>query len=209
MGPAGAQGNVGDTGAQGPSMAGPAGPAGPPGPVGAQGYTGETGPQGATLVGPTGRNGRVGDAGAQGPSGQTGDRGFAVAGVAGNAGPSGYQGVQGEPGQIGAQGVVGVVADWTAYREFHFDRGTADLRSSEMGRISEIAAYLARNRSLELGIDGVADGRNPNLNDRRVASVREALMQAGVPGYQIRVGTFANPDVRRYGQVEVLLKTRA
>lgn len=77
-----------------------------------------------------------------------------------------------------------------------------------MGRISEIAAYLARNPSLELGIDGAADGRDPNLSERRVASVRDALMQAGVPGYQIRVGQFANPDVRRNGQVEVLLKTR-
>src|SRR6185437_266697 len=66
-----------------------------------------------------------------------------------------------------------------------------------------------RNPSLELGIDGAADGRDPNLSDRRVASVRDALMQAGVPAAQIRIGQFANPDVRRFGQVEVLLKTRA
>src|SRR6185437_3451314 len=150
MGPAGAQGNVGDTGAQGLSAAGPAGPAGPPGPIGSQGYTGETGPQGATLVGPTGRTGLVGAAGTQGMSGQTGEQGVAVAGVAGYAGPSGLQGATGGPGPIGAQGAVGIVAYWTAYRDFHFDRRTSDLGSSEMGRISEIAGYLARNPSLEL-----------------------------------------------------------
>jgi len=142
-------------------------------------------------------------------SGQTGEQGVAVAGVAGYAGPSGLQGATGGPGPIGAQGAVGIVAYWTAYRDFHFDRGTSDLGSSKMGRISEIAGYLARNPSLELGIDGAADGRDPNLSDRRVASVRDALMQAGVPAAQIRIGQFANPDVRRFGQVEVLLKTRA
>jgi hypothetical protein len=164
---------------------------GPAGPAGVQGPTGATGASGDVVIGARG------DTGPMGP-----------AGVADFAGSSGLQGAAGGRGPTGAQGGVGIVANWTAYREFHCARGTADLRSSEIGSISEIAAYLARNPSLELGIDGAADGRDSNLSDRRVTSVRDELMQAGVPEYQIRVGQFANRDVRRYGQVEVLLKTR-
>jgi hypothetical protein len=34
-------------------------------------------------------------------------------------------------------------------------------------------------------------------------------MQAGVPGYKIQMGAFADPDRRREGQIQVLIKTRA
>jgi OmpA family protein len=149
----------------------------------------------------------------QGGTGYTGDRGQFVPGVAGNAGPTGFQGERGGAGPIGAQGDVGIVERWTAYREFAFNRGGSNLSAAEMDRISDMAAYLARNPSLEVGIDGSMDRRfnqsDRDLSDRRANSVRDALMQAGVPGYKIQMGAFADPDRRREGQIQVLIKTRA
>jgi outer membrane protein OmpA-like peptidoglycan-associated protein len=109
--------------------------------------------------------------------------------------------------------MVGVVANWTDYREFNFDRAVSDLRPSEMARASEIAGYLAQNPSLEIGIDSYGDGPGSDqgyrdLSSRRAGSVRDALMQAGVPAYKIRMIALNDPR-RRGGQVEVLIKTRA
>ncbi len=214
MGPAGREGDVGYTGAQGSSYAGPAGPMGPRGPAGEQGATGDTGMQGATLVGPKGRTGRTGSAGEQGVGGETGSQGMITAGIAGEAGPSGYQGERGYTGATGDQGAVGIVYKWTAYREFNFDRDHANIPASEMDGISEIAAYLAENPSLEVGIDGSLDTsdssqRQRDLSDRRANSVNDALLQAGVPASQIRMGAFADPDRRHQGQIQVLIKTRS
>jgi len=98
-----------------------------------------------------------------------------------------------------------MIVGWTAYREFYFDPMGSGIRPSEIGRASEIAAYLVQNPSLEVAIDGSGD----DLSSRRTASIRNALMQAGVPAYKIRMGAFEAPDQRHDGQVEVLIKTRA
>jgi outer membrane protein OmpA-like peptidoglycan-associated protein len=148
----------------------------------------------------------------QGGSGQTGDRG--LTGIAGDAGPSGLQGEQGETGPAGAQGAVGTVKLWTAYQEFNFNRTSADISALDMNTVSDIAAYLARNPSLEVGIDGSMDTRRSNQQDRdlsnhRADSVREALIQAGVPADKIQMGAFADPTRRHEGQILVLIKTRA
>jgi outer membrane protein OmpA-like peptidoglycan-associated protein len=150
----------------------------------------------------------------QGGSGQTGGQGAFTAGVAGNAGPSGFQGERGGAGPIGEQGAVGIVERWTAYREVNFDRTGSNISVSEMDKVSDIAAYLARNPSLEVGIDGSMAARASNQRDRdlsnlRADSVRDALMQAGVPGYKIQMGAFADPDRRHLDQIQVLIKTRA
>jgi outer membrane protein OmpA-like peptidoglycan-associated protein len=149
----------------------------------------------------------------QGANGQAGDRGVVVAGLPGVAGPSGLQGVRGQEGLTGEQGVAGVVGRWTTYRDFDFDRTDVSLRPSEMDRITEIAAYLVQNPSLEVGIDGSLNERlsrnSRDLSNRRADSVRDALMQAGVPAYKIQMGRFADPDRRHEGQIEVLIKTRA
>jgi outer membrane protein OmpA-like peptidoglycan-associated protein len=149
----------------------------------------------------------------QGGSGQTGDQGAFVPGIAGNAGPSGFQGERGGAGPTGAQGDVGIVERWTTYREFNFDRTGANIPASEMDRVSEIAAYLVQNPSLDVGIDGSMDARTFNqgdrdLSNRRADSVRDALMQAGVPASKIQMGPFADPDRRHEGQIQVLIKTR-
>jgi hypothetical protein len=212
MGPAGMQGAPGETGAQGSSMVGPAGPNGPAGPAGAQRLAGQTGANGATLVGPTGPEGRSGALGEQGVSGETGAQGYAMAGSAGAAGPSGGVGVQGLTGPAGAQGQVGMVNQWTPYREITFDRDAAAIEPSGVSTISEIAAYMAQNPSLELGIDRSTNSAsstptNQDLNTRRVGAVRDALVQAGVPAYKIQTGSFSDPQLRRNRRVDVLLKT--
>jgi outer membrane protein OmpA-like peptidoglycan-associated protein len=186
---------------------------GPQGAQGQQGYSGETGAQGATLVGPTGRTGDTGSAGMQGESGYSGQQGVTMAGNTGDAGPSGFQGAQGRTGWMGEQGHVGIVADWTPYREFHFERGNAGLTDSDMHKASEIAAYLSQNPSLGVGIDGYMDNdrfdrHDRDLSNQRANAVRDALVQAGVPAEKIQIGAFVDPDRRHDGQIAVLIKTR-
>jgi len=198
-------GLVGPAGFTGPS--GPAGPTGPAGPVGAQGLAGQTGAQGSTLVGPTGPAGSAGGAGTQGISGQAGARGSVMAGGIGGAGHSGAQGAQGVVGPTGPQGPVGIVNSWTSYRVITFDNGRADLSAFDKNTVSEIAAYMAKNPSLQVGLDGYKDPSYQNLSDRRVGTVRDALIVAGVPSYKVQVGAFGDPQFSRDRRVEVLLST--
>jgi outer membrane protein OmpA-like peptidoglycan-associated protein len=175
---------------------------------------GNAGLQGAALVGPTGEPGNTGSVGAQGGIGQTGVRGQQVAGLAGETGSTGVQGVRGETGSTGPTGVVGIVDRWSAYQQFNFSGRETRVPLAEMDTVNEIAAYLIRNPSLEIGIDGSMDSATSDRSDRRLSnnraeSVRDALQQAGVPKDKIQMGAFANPDVRHQGQIQVLIKTRA
>ncbi|MES1200008.1 MAG: OmpA family protein [Pseudomonadota bacterium] len=113
---------------------------------------------------------------------------------------------------VGAQGATGVIEGWTAYQDFNFDRTRTDLTPSQMDRVSDIAAYLTQNPSLDVGIDGSLDGRgfsqsDRRLSDNRAASLRGALIQAGVPASRIKMGAFADPARRQQGQIQLLIKT--
>jgi len=135
-----------------------------------------------------------------------------MAGVAGSAGPAGVAGPQGPAGGIGAQGPTGIVNRWTSLRDFWFGFGQSDLQASETSKVSEIAAYMSQNPSLRIGIDGSmdprgSDPRNQDLSDRRVGTVRDALIQAGVPAYRIQTGPFGDQTLRRDRRVEVLIST--
>lgn len=135
-----------------------------------------------------------------------------MAGSVGVTGPSGPAGAQGPSGWGGAQGSAGIVDRWTSYRYFTFDHEQADIHASDMRQVSDIASYLAQNPSLRLGIDGSTDPRVTdwnvrNLAERRVDAVRNALILAGVPAYQIETGAFGDPQLRRDRQVETLLIT--
>jgi outer membrane protein OmpA-like peptidoglycan-associated protein len=135
-----------------------------------------------------------------------------MAGAAGPAGHSGPAGAQGPVGATGAQGVVGVVEGWTSYREFVFGYDKSAMQASDATKINEIAAYLKRNPSLQVGVDGSmdprgTDPRNQELSDRRVSAVRNALIQAGVPAQRIQTGAFGDEDLRRDRRVEVLIST--
>lgn len=212
-GPSGLTGDTGPTGqagATGAGYAGETGTTGPQGPAGARGSTGEAGIQGEATVGPAGPVGSRGATGSTGVRGETGATGSSMAGSAGAIGPSGPAGLQGPTGFSGPQGPAGIVERWTSYRLFTFESGGADIQPFDMGQISEIADYLAENPSLRLGIDGSTDPQVTNQNERelaqrRVQSVREALIRADVPADQIMVGAFGNSELRSDQQVELLL----
>ena len=165
------------------------------------------------LVGPTDYAGAADPRGAQSPTGPAGEPGYASERRTGELGPARLKGwsYAGTTGLV-ADGPAGTVALWTTWCDFGFDRSEAGLPASEMEIISSIAAYLMQNPSLEVGIDGSmnsgASRSARDLSDRRAVSVRDALLQAGVPAYKIRVGAFSNPDRRQEDEIQVLMKTR-
>jgi outer membrane protein OmpA-like peptidoglycan-associated protein len=181
------------------------GPAGPPGLTGAQGSPGMTGVQGSQ-----------GMTGAQGSAGMTGVQGSA--GMTGVQGPAGITGAQGAPASSPAP-MPG--SRWSSLKEFMFDYDRSDIRYSESRKPAEVAAYMSQNPSVRLGVAGYTDMQgtsqyNLPLNQRRVATVRDALIQAGVPADRIETGTFGtdrfqcNPAAeqcsQREGRVEVLVR---
>ena len=189
-----------------------AGCAGPAGAPGAQGAPGMTGAQGST--GMTGVQGSPGITGAQGSTGMTGVQGSP--GMTGVQGPAGLTGAQGATASSTAPAVR-----WTTLKDFMFDYDRSDIRYSESRKPAEIATYMTQNPTLRLGIDGYTDSRgssqyNLPLSQRRVTTVRDALIQAGVPADRIETGTFGtdrlmcNPSNEqcsaRDGRVEVLVR---
>ena len=209
----GSQGPIGLAGDRGVSMAGYAGPTGPAGPPGDRGSMGESGVKGPALVGPAGRAGRAGPSGERGEVGPSGVLGRTTPGVAGAVGPVGPRGDQGVTGPTGPQGPVGVLAYWVSYRDFLFESSQTVIRDVDWTQVSDIAAYMEANPSLQLGIDGSTNPRATQRSDRdlcdnRVKAVRDALILAGVPPTRIRDGLFGDVRLRRSGRVEVLIKSR-
>jgi outer membrane protein OmpA-like peptidoglycan-associated protein len=158
-----------------------------------QGPRGPAGPQGAT--GMTGRSGSQGVTGSQGPTGSQG-----ITGSTGSQGMTGSQGRTGSQGQAGVpdpQASPGPGPGWVSLREISFDFDSANIRSSQMGKIADIAAYLNDNPGARLGIDGTTDLRrgtnkyNVALSQQREANVRDALIRAGVPADRMEIGSFA------------------
>ncbi len=161
--------------------------------------------------------GPFGIAGAQGPAGRDG-----AAGPAGAQGPMGQMGAQGPAGAAGARGPAGAMQQWASFKDFQFDTDKSDIRSNDMNKVSEIAAYMRRNPSATVGIDGHADPRgtdqyNQALSQRRVDAVRDALAKAGVQNDRIKTGAFGEqkPECsestaacwQRDRRVEVLIGT--
>jgi outer membrane protein OmpA-like peptidoglycan-associated protein len=104
------------------------------------------------------------------------------------------------------------VSNWSNYREVQFDYNRSDLQASEQRKVTEIARYLNANPSLIVGLDGSmdprgTDPRNQELNDRRVGTIRNSLIQAGVADSRIHIGAFGNGQMARDRQVAVLLRT--
>jgi len=78
-------------------------------------------------------------------------------------------------------------------REVWFEYDQAYIQSSEMKKVSEVATYLERNPSVRVGIDtfndpNATDAFSRDLLQRRVAAVRDALINAGLPAYKIQTG---------------------
>src|SRR5437773_4885070 len=141
---------------------------------------------------------------------------FAAGSVAGEALSQSAAGAfTGEAGMRGAQGPLGRSQDqaadgerWSSYRDFWFDYNSSRIDATDAGKVSDIAGYLKQNPSFRLAIDGAMPAGNVDLSDRRVDSVREALLAAGVPAYKIYTGTFGDPLLRRERRVEVLFSPR-
>jgi outer membrane protein OmpA-like peptidoglycan-associated protein len=74
-----------------------------------------------------------------------------------------------------------------------------DIRDSDRTKAGEIADYMNANPSYHIGIDGA--------NERRVRTVRDALIGAGVPASRITTGAFGDPELRRDGRVSVLVRS--
>jgi hypothetical protein len=155
---------------------------------------------GTATVGPTGPAGPSGVTGARGETGYTGAQGSTeLAGVSGPMGTTGAVGPGGASGPTGEQGPLAGGAGWSVFRIYSFDTYSNDITRIDVGKAQEVAAYLDQNPSYRIGIDGMSDRQN--------SSVRDALMDAGVPDYKIRTGSFGDPQLRRDGRVAVLVSS--
>ena len=135
-----------------------------------------------------------------------------MAGAPGVVGAPGIAGAPGAAGQSGAQGAVGVVGDWTAYREVIFMYDRSDILASQKSKIQEVAEYLSKNSSLQVGIDSSLDPngidpRSQALSDRRGDAVRSALIEAGVSAARIQTGVQGDAKLVRDRRIGLLVST--
>jgi peptidoglycan-associated lipoprotein len=80
------------------------------------------------------------------------------------------------------------------FKPIYFDFDSQAVRSSETGKIQEIAAFM-KNGGGEIIIAGFTDERgtaeyNRGLGDRRAGAVRESLIAAGAEGNRIQTVSF-------------------
>ena len=189
--------------------------------VGCTGPAGMAGPQGSTgATGMTGSQGGVGVTGAQGQTGMTGAQG--QTGMTGAQGQAGVTGAQGQPGMAGPVSPAPARTRWTSLRDIMFDYNRAEIRSTELSKIADIAVYTNQNPSARLGIDGSTDllrgtnQYNAAMSQQRVGNVRDALIRAGVSADRIETGSFGaerakcndatEPCGQRDGRVEVMVR---
>ena len=116
-------------------------------------------------------------------------------GATGPMGPAGPIGTQGPAGPVGPQAQASTAKQWSSFRNFLFDFDKSAIRSNETSHVSDVAAYMKQNPSARVGIDGYADPRgtdpyNQGLSERRVDTIRDALVKAGVAGDRIETGAF-------------------
>jgi outer membrane protein OmpA-like peptidoglycan-associated protein len=155
----------------------------------------------------------MGATGAQGAAGATGAQGNTqlsqgAAGPTGRTGATGPQGAVGQTGARGPGGPGGAAGGWTPFKDFWFDQRSSDLQSGDSSKVNDIANYLNQNPGQQVGIDGSTDTNNVDLNNRRISTVRNALLRAGVPSYKIQIGNFSNSPQQHDRKVEVLVSSR-
>jgi outer membrane protein OmpA-like peptidoglycan-associated protein len=107
-----------------------------------------------------------------------------------------------------------VTENWSTLQSFWFDADTATMHTADTSKVTEIAAYMKSNPSLQIGIDSTLQADNPDHQrfDRDLASnrgeaVKKALVEAGVPASRISSGAYGDNRLRRDGRVEVLVRT--
>ena len=145
---------------------------------------------------------------------------FGMAGATGPMGPAGPAGAQGPAGPMGPQAAA--AKQWSSFRDFLFDFDKSAIRSNETSHVSDIASYMKQNPTARVGIDGHTDPRgtdafNQDLSERRVSTIRDALVSAGVSAGKIHTGAFGESQPKcnesteacwqRDRRVEVLIGT--
>lgn len=106
----------------------------------------------------------------------------------------------------GAQGSVSVIDRWTFFREYIFDDNRSDFHPSDLEKSAEIARFIKANPTLKIGIDGFINQRTIEINERRIATVRDSLINAGIPDSKIEKGSFGNPKSARKQRVAILIR---
>jgi outer membrane protein OmpA-like peptidoglycan-associated protein len=132
---------------------------------------------------------------------------FDTAGATGPMGPAGPIGAQGPAGPAGPQATATEIKNWASFNNFLFDTDMSDIRPNETSKVSDIAAYMQKNASVQVGIDGFSDPRgtdpyNQALSERRVNAIRDALVTAGVATGRIRTGAFGESRVKCHESTE-------
>jgi peptidoglycan-associated lipoprotein len=120
---------------------------------------------------------------------------FNLAGERGPMGPAGPAGAQGPVGSVGPQALASSDNRAVNFRDILFDFDKSDIRPNEMSKITDIAAYMEKNSLSQVGINGYADPRgtdpyNQALSERRVNSIRNALVKAGIASDKIQSDAF-------------------
>jgi outer membrane protein OmpA-like peptidoglycan-associated protein len=100
-------------------------------------------------------------------------------------------------GVSGAQEPKAPGGSWTLYHAYTFKPGSETIVYADAPKAGAVAEYLRRNPTHRVGIDGYSASR--------VAHVRGALIEAGVPAAKIAAGPVGDPTLRREGRVAVLV----
>lgn len=100
---------------------------------------------------------------------------------------------------------------WLVLKSFGFFYDRADLATWEASKIAEIATYVAQHPGVELGVNrpAVAADGDPgidDLNHRRVRTIINGLITAGVSEDRILVGNYRNLPLSLDQQVEVFVR---
>jgi peptidoglycan-associated lipoprotein len=116
-------------------------------------------------------------------------------GATGPMGPAGPAGAQGPVGSVGPQALANPDNRSANFRDILFDFDKSDIRPNEMSKITDVAAHMQKNSLSQVGINGYADPRgtdpyNQALSERRVNSIRNALVKAGVTSDKIQSDAF-------------------
>ena len=84
---------------------------------------------------------------------------------------------------------------WVTFADFLFDFDRSVIRGSETNKIDKLNQYMKEHPGIEVGLDGHADPRgtpayNQPLSQRRVDTVKAALVNSGIAADKIQTGAF-------------------
>lgn len=98
--------------------------------------------------------------------------------------------------------------NWRVYREYRFNDGSAMVRPKEVVKSIDTAAYARQNPSAHFRVDGFRNDQSEDLGRRRLQTVRNSLIDAGVPAMQVEIGILARRRGPHEGVVQVQLSDR-